>query len=366
MVTNRIIDGIAHVFIDGEIGTKILGSSISREILDFKAQGFHVVVNINSAGGSVFDGYQIIDAMLKVGADTHVSGMAASIAGIIALFGRNVTANDFSILMVHAPSGGDKGLVELVRGRLKKILLDKTSFSEGKIEDMLSKQKGSFFDADEAYQMGLLTESPINTGKKRIENQELVNLSSKQQYEVFNKLTVDSKMTEVTNKLQLKDDATEKDIVNKIEGLQNEAKDAIDMATKAEADKLAVEKENKELNEKIENLEKTTKETAQKAASMLVNNAVENGKIKKEDSKEWQEMAVENYDQAEKLIGSIVIDHSNRAVDVGNNGNASNEDLTKNPEKLKAFMRNEAEVKNLIETDVKKFEKYQEAYINLN
>jgi len=68
-----------------------------------KAQTVHI--RINSPGGSVFDGTAIYNAIKqhKAKTITHIDGLAASIASIIALAGDEVRMSDNTFMMIHNP-----------------------------------------------------------------------------------------------------------------------------------------------------------------------------------------------------------------------------------------------------------------------
>jgi ATP-dependent protease ClpP protease subunit len=65
----------------------------------------NILVRVNSPGGDVFDGLAIFNALgahpAKV--QTHIDGLAASIASVIALAGDTVTAAENSFFMIHNP-----------------------------------------------------------------------------------------------------------------------------------------------------------------------------------------------------------------------------------------------------------------------
>lgn len=353
MVINRIINGTGHVYIDDEI-TPFYGSEITRQIMDFKSNGLHVVVNINSMGGSVFAGYQVIDAIIQTNADTHISGMAASIAGIIALFGHNVTANDFSTIMIHAPYKGNDDLLKIVSDRLKAILLAKTKFQEAEIEELMSGEKDYFFTAEEAWQKGMLTSEPIDTGRRIPVETSMLNIQ--EQFQVYNKLKNQLEMKEVINKLKLSATATEQDVLNKIEDLEKEAVESLNLATEAEKEATEAKAEITELKAKLESSNKNS-------ATALIKNAVEAGKIAPKEADGWEELAVKDFAQAEKLINGIIVDHSTHVVNTGIK--MGEEDISKDPSKLTALMRDGKAVAELQVSNVKLYNKYQEAYLNI-
>lgn len=79
---------------------------------DFEAD--ELTVEINSPGGYVTDGfalYGLLREVSKGGLEIHtvVSGMAASMAGVIAQAGDKRFIREGSVIMVHEPSGGGWG-----------------------------------------------------------------------------------------------------------------------------------------------------------------------------------------------------------------------------------------------------------------
>jgi ATP-dependent protease ClpP protease subunit len=70
-------------------------------------QAARLRVHINSPGGDVFDGLAIYNTLKSWDGEveTLVEGLAASIAGVIALAGRTVTMAPASFFMIHEPHG---------------------------------------------------------------------------------------------------------------------------------------------------------------------------------------------------------------------------------------------------------------------
>lgn len=65
-----------------------------------------ITVRINSPGGDVFDGITIFNDLVDHGAEIHVviSGLAASIASVIAMAGNRVTIEKGAMMMIHNAS----------------------------------------------------------------------------------------------------------------------------------------------------------------------------------------------------------------------------------------------------------------------
>jgi|SRR5690625_4695942 len=96
----------ADVYIYDEIGFfGTLAIDIRQELreLDTKLINLH----INSPGGSVFEGNAIYNLLRnhKAKVITHVDGIAASIASVIAMAGDEVIMAENSMMMIHDPSG---------------------------------------------------------------------------------------------------------------------------------------------------------------------------------------------------------------------------------------------------------------------
>jgi len=102
-------DDIAEISIFGDIGESFWYESVS--LSDFKAEFDKVKdkkeirVLVNSPGGSVFDGMAVYNLLSSVRNKVvvEVLGMAASIASVIALAGRELVMGEGSYYMIHNP-----------------------------------------------------------------------------------------------------------------------------------------------------------------------------------------------------------------------------------------------------------------------
>jgi len=101
---------------------------------------------LNSPGGGIYAGYSILDTMNFISNDvnTMVTGMAASMAFILAISGKERSALKHSRLMQHQPLGGVQGQasdilitakqIEMLRNELYQIISDKTGQPYEKVE----------------------------------------------------------------------------------------------------------------------------------------------------------------------------------------------------------------------------------------
>lgn len=127
-----------------------------------------ISVRINSPGGSVWDGLAIHSLLetRKAQVETHVDGLAASIASVIALAGRKTTIAPSALYMVHNPWGGIVGNAEQMRKyaddldkhaqSLIGIYARKTSKTEEQIKNLMDAE--TWFTGDEAKAAGFADE----------------------------------------------------------------------------------------------------------------------------------------------------------------------------------------------------------------
>lgn len=173
-------DGVSEIDIDGEIGwinengewnTAPKIKEKLKEIDELEAS--KIIVNINSFGGFVADGLAIHDVLAQHQAkvETHVFGMTASAATIIAQAGdkRFMSAN--SLYLIHRAWGLGLGNVndmiavasdlEAIDKRILNIYTKRSGKSEAEIEELMNENDGGgkWIDADEALEFGLIDEA---------------------------------------------------------------------------------------------------------------------------------------------------------------------------------------------------------------
>lgn len=284
---NRIINGTGFVLLNGGISMKN-SAMIAQELYDIKAKGIHPVLKINSGGGSVLGGYNIVDAVKTTGADTHIIGIAASMAGIIAQFGAKRMANDHAIAMIHPPTGtGD--IIEMVRAGLQTALKGRSKFSEDEVLALFEDgAKDEFYNAESMEKFGLIDEI-IPTHEKAIE---IGNKTKTELFEIYNNLINTEKM--------------DLDVQNELKSLREEnAKiSGLEADNKAQKEELeAVKAENVTLCEQVKAEQKIKAET-------LIKNAIESGKLKEADSEKWTDNAVNNFELVSDMLSEITVDNS--------------------------------------------------------
>lgn len=101
------------IYLYGEIGErqKVDSERVATELAELEQQTNEIEVRINSTGGEVYEGIAIFNALRRSSAKItiFVDGVAASIAGVIALCGKPLKMAQNSRLMLHNVSGGAYG-----------------------------------------------------------------------------------------------------------------------------------------------------------------------------------------------------------------------------------------------------------------
>ena len=159
----------AVLALDEEIGFWGTQAKDFRAALD-SVEGDELVVEINSVGGDVMAGlgiYNMLRSWAKDGktVTTRVTGVAASIASIIALAGdkREMPKNTFA--MVHQASTFAVGTADDMRdaadtldkvdGSLRGIYMDRMGVDEAKAKEIMAKD--TWLTADESMDLGFAT-----------------------------------------------------------------------------------------------------------------------------------------------------------------------------------------------------------------
>ncbi len=95
----------AIVQLDGEIGWDVMSSAFARDLNAITAPA--IDLQINSPGGSVWDGYAIYNAVRTHPATVtaHIVGVAASAASFIAMAADEIVAYRPSEMMIHDAAG---------------------------------------------------------------------------------------------------------------------------------------------------------------------------------------------------------------------------------------------------------------------
>lgn len=356
--TNRLVGNTAFMPIDKGIGPDksnspfIDGSSFSDELLFHKSQGRDITVKINSPGGRVDHGWNMVDAIIEAGACTFATGMAYSMAGVCLMFGKQGQrkAYSHSSIMIHAPRGIANGeYLEVVKNQFRSLIESRTKFTKAEIDDMMDSGKDYFFTPIQAKKKGIIDEI----------------VSTDLQVPVFN--TINELHIFYNNHLDdNKNQNKNMEFFNKFFGGKDESEsmvNAVQMKSENEAlkaEKVAKDSEIVSLKAKVEQLENSSKVTdAKTKATSLIKDAIKANKIapNAEDEAKLIENATANFDAVKMLIDSMPSKKSVAAAAIVN-------DSGKNEKKTYEWMaKNDPEgLKNLYETDPELFNKLSDEY----
>ena len=156
------------IFLYGEIDSDNANKIIARLLYLDSVSHDEISLYINSPGGSVIDGYAIIDTMNLIKSDvaTYVVGSAYSMAAVILSSGAK--EKRFSLvnseIMIHQPSGGVSGKADDVKlsadrlSMIKEKLIDTLvrNTKKSKKEIMKYFMKDYFMNSLEAKKIGLI------------------------------------------------------------------------------------------------------------------------------------------------------------------------------------------------------------------
>lgn len=316
-----------------------------NEMNYYNQMGKQVVVKINSNGGAVYGGYGIMEAVEDIGADTYITGMAGSIAGVISQSGKRRFANRRATWMAHAPSTktgkAPKALINIVREGLKNALTEKSSLDEEEIGNIMNSDKELYYNADDMYAKGLV-DKIIKSGEM-LDTQLLNFKDSDELYTAYDSLLNNVKpikMENLMNHLGL-ENKTEADVLNIVKELEVEA-------AKVEP----LENQIGVLEAEVKTLKDAQEEAQKNKATELVNSAIKDGRIKEDVKDAWTDFAMENFVACETTLSSIpvaktaeklitnVIEKENKEVTKGKSYKELAQD---HPEVLLDLMKNNPE-----------------------
>jgi ATP-dependent Clp endopeptidase proteolytic subunit ClpP len=154
----------ADVMIYDVVGWDTTADRFVKDLKAVKAKTINL--HLNSPGGAVFEGFAIYNALKQHDAKviTHIDGLAASIASIIAIAGDEVRIARNAYMMIHNPWNiclGDGAemrknadLLDKLAGTLAQTYADKTGGDADDMTTMMNEE--TWFTADEAKAIGLV------------------------------------------------------------------------------------------------------------------------------------------------------------------------------------------------------------------
>ena len=167
---NQIADGdTVQILMYGDVGDGggVDSAAVVAELMQLSSVYSKIKLRINSRGGDVFSGIAIYNALKSIEAavEIYVDGLAASIAGVIALCGKPLYMSRYARLMLHRVSGGCWGtadelraaaeLSENIENNLAEMISGKCKMSAEEVKTKYFDGGEHWFSAQEAVNMGL-------------------------------------------------------------------------------------------------------------------------------------------------------------------------------------------------------------------
>lgn len=157
----------ATIYLYDEIGCWGVGAAdFVQQLNALDVETIHL--HVNSPGGDVFDGVAMYNALLEHPATiiTHVDGLAASIASVIALAGDEVVMAENAFFMIHnawtiAMGNADDfralaGVLDKIDGMVTATYVKNATADAAQVKAWMAEE--TWFDAQEAVDAGFATE----------------------------------------------------------------------------------------------------------------------------------------------------------------------------------------------------------------
>jgi ATP-dependent Clp endopeptidase proteolytic subunit ClpP len=369
----------ADIFLFNQIGQGgINATDFVNELRFLDTLGLKEInVRINSGGGSVMDGYGIFSAIRSVNTpvNTIIEGIAASIAGIIAMAGKNRSISDFGRLMVHDPSFGNarpnnkqQKALDTIKESLITVLANNSSLDESEISELMTSE--TWFNAEDALAFGFV-DNVFSTAREQVTNEltiaDVQNIANDLLDTNNNQLEINNdNMLNIKNHLGLNEEAVEGDVLEAVKALENKSNEAeakVEELTNAHTTEVEdLNNQIKDVEEKhateVEALNNNVTELNNELATMVVENAIKDGKFNADKKDELVEQASKDLSAFKNIIESVTANAAPVSITnlIENTEEVTNEldwdHYTKNePNALNAMRINDVEAYNKLYAD---------------
>jgi ATP-dependent protease ClpP protease subunit len=317
---NYIVDAMADepiMLLNREIGSDegmVSGADFQEQLMYLDSLGKkRIQVWINCVGGSVVDGYNIYNAILKSNTpvDTYNVGICASMAGAIFMAGRKRIMSDYAKLMMHPVQGSDTKAYQSFMDSISEMISAKSNLSAEDVTNMM--QSTTWLSAEECMAKNLCTsiEKTTDSNKKYLPNETnlLLEYSNKLIEDLFNNKKTNKKMIEVTNKLNLNADASEQSILDAINSLETAKNQAVTEKETLQNELAELQTKQTEIETKLSELEIEKETLSEQIATNNATEMVNSFKNKLGDKNEviekWISQAKNNFDLTKDLLESL-------------------------------------------------------------
>jgi ATP-dependent protease ClpP protease subunit len=328
---NYIVDINADepiMLLNREIGNDydmISGAMFQEQLMYLDSLGKkRIQVWINCVGGSIVEGYNIYNAILKSNTpvDTYNVGICASMAGAIFMAGRKRYMSDYAKLMMHpVQNSTDTKAYQSFMDSISEMIEAKSNCTKDEVTNMM--QSTTWLSASECLEKGLCTEIEVtkNSNKKYLPTE--TNILLEYSNSMINDLFINKKnkqMIQVTNKLNLNADATEQSIVDAINSLETAKNQAVTEKETLQNELTELQAKQTEIESKLSTLE-TEKETLESEvvtnkATEMVNSFKTKLGEKSEVLEKWINQAKNNFDATKELLESLPLNVVSNKIDI--------------------------------------------------
>jgi ATP-dependent Clp protease, protease subunit len=317
-----------------------------------------ITIRIHSGGGSVYEGLAIYDLMRSSDSNitTIVEGMAASMGSVIALGGDTIKMTENAFFMMHAPTSGAWGdktamqsaVSQLIQAenRLVEIYKKRTNAEESVILDWMKPNNDTWIDSTQCLKMKICDQviTPSKNRQFQANPEDILNKSVEEIFATYQGIT-----PKIKNKINEK---MKQKIISML------ALAGISHSLNASSEDDAFEGALKELTSKAnrcESAESELKNIKEANAKIMIDQAVEQGKIFANEKEQWLKDATENPELIAKALSRMV-----GKPDVNALLNKDGIQVEGNPELLKG--RSEWTFEKWQTEDPKGLEKMEEAH----
>lgn len=329
----KVNERVYDIIVGGEIGGQVNGVYVAGDIaiINKNKSADRINVRINSEGGSVINGIQIISAILnsRIPIHTYNDGYAMSMGGFIWLTAKKENRHmaEFARFMIHAPrfvdengnllepeSEDDKRLLDITKSQLATITKGSTGLTDNQVAKILGKD--SFYTAEECYNAGFLPKANIIQYSEMPQFNPDANISENiQRIAAFyndNNNQNSSKMKQLTAHLKLNPEASEIAVLDKVKSIEKERDEAMaevkglqDENNKNVSALNDATKTIKSLETKVKDFETKEAEAKKQAAITEVKAAIKDGFFKAENEDKLTAIAVDNIEAFRTMKDSV-------------------------------------------------------------
>lgn len=307
-------EGEVAILLYGDVGDgqRVDSGRVVAELMALQSQYSKIDVRINSRGGDVFSGIAIYNALRTSKADitVYVDGVAASIAGIIALCGKPLYMSPYAKLMLHSVSGGAWGnasdlrsmaeQMEVLQGDLAAMIAGRCGMDKEEVLAKYFDEKDHWLNANEALEMKLV-DGIYDMDGEQVEAK-----------------TADDLYTYFNNRLQVQPQNNENEmaLLESLKGIPSFANLADENAVLAHVRDL----ENKAakadaLAQAVEGYKKKLQDVEDKEIVAIIDKAIAERRITAEQKESFMALMKTDRENTEKLLASMKARPFRRIVD---------------------------------------------------